>query len=111
MPYGVDKKLGGDNPGNTNFVEDCVSKVRGTNKRTGKPYTKSEKVAICKTALRNKKEASEVAYQVESAVARAISIYMKTGKFTFDSAHAMSDTMLAKAGFDLDVYKELVLDK
>ena len=28
-------------------VERCVKKIKGINKRTGKPYTKSEKWAIC----------------------------------------------------------------
>lgn len=28
-------------------VEKCVNKIKGINKRTGKPYTKSEKWAIC----------------------------------------------------------------
>ena len=28
-------------------VERCVSKIKGINKRTGKPYTESEKWAIC----------------------------------------------------------------
>ncbi|KKN52720.1 hypothetical protein LCGC14_0609570, partial [marine sediment metagenome] len=29
MPYGVDKKKGGDSPSNTKWIERCVSKVRG----------------------------------------------------------------------------------
>ena len=36
-------------------VERCVSKIKGINKRTGKPYTKSEKYAIC-TASHNVKK-------------------------------------------------------
>jgi hypothetical protein len=55
MPYGVDKKQGGDSPANVKFMENCVKDIQGTNKRTGKLYTKSEKIAICKQALRNRK--------------------------------------------------------
>lgn len=56
MPYGVDKKLGGDNPSNTRFMESCVSRITGKNSKTGQPYTKSEKIAICKNALRLRKK-------------------------------------------------------
>lgn len=56
MPYGVDKKIGGDNPQNDSFMEKCVSKISGTNKRTGKPYTKGEKIAICKAQLKKQHE-------------------------------------------------------
>jgi len=51
MPYGVDKKQGGDNPSNTRFMERCVSRIKGKNSKTGQPYTKGEKIAICKKAL------------------------------------------------------------
>lgn len=55
MPYGIDKKLGGDSPANVAYMENCVKSVKGTNKKTGKPYTKGEKIAICKANLRKKK--------------------------------------------------------
>lgn len=58
MPYNVDKKMGGDSEENTGFMEKCVSSISGTNKKTGKPYTKGEKIAICKTALKRKKESN-----------------------------------------------------
>lgn len=61
MPYGVDKDMGGDNEGNTKWMEDCVSGISGENKRTGQPYTKSEKIAICKAQLkRNKQKNSSI---------------------------------------------------
>lgn len=45
MPYpGVSPRL-------TKKMEDCVSKIRGINKRTGKPYTKGEKIAICHSTI------------------------------------------------------------
>ena len=50
MPYGLEKKL--DTPKNNAWMEKCVDSISGTNKRTGKPYTKGEKVAICKVQLK-----------------------------------------------------------
>lgn len=64
-PYGVDKKIGGDNKQNDTFMEKCVSGITGTNKRTGKPYSKGEKIAICKTSLKNKKSKSSTDDTVE----------------------------------------------
>lgn len=55
MPYGVSKKQGGDSPSNTRFMEKCVKGINGTNPRTGKPWTKGEKIAICKTSLKRRK--------------------------------------------------------
>lgn len=57
MPFGVDKDQGGDNPSNTSFIEKCVNSITGENKRTGKPFTKSEKIAICKAQLKKSKAA------------------------------------------------------
>jgi hypothetical protein len=56
MPYGVDKKIGGDSKENVSWVEKCVSSISGKNKRTGKPYTEGEKIAICKAQLSKNKE-------------------------------------------------------
>lgn len=50
MPYGVDKKLGGDNKENTSFMERCVK----TQMDKGKG--KSSAIALCKYILRKKKE-------------------------------------------------------
>ncbi len=55
MPYGIDKKIGGDSPANVKWVERCVADISGTNPKTSKPYTKSEKIAICKSALKRNK--------------------------------------------------------
>jgi len=56
MPYGLPKNL--DTPKNNTWMEKCVSGISGKSKRTGKPYTKGEKVAICKVQL-SKKGTSE----------------------------------------------------
>jgi len=48
MPYGIpDEK-----PNQTAWMERCVSGIKGTNKRTGKPYTEGDKIAICKAQLK-----------------------------------------------------------
>jgi hypothetical protein len=45
MPYGVDKKQGGDSPENVKWMENCVTKVMKTGKDKGSA------IAICKTTL------------------------------------------------------------
>ena len=59
MPYG------GTSPAQDKKIEDCVSKISGTNKRTGKPYTKSEKIAICKSRIMKKESVPKVLRWVE----------------------------------------------
>lgn len=61
MPYNLQKE--NDTKENNTWMEKCVGSVSGENKRTGKPYTKGEKVAICKVQL-NKKGTSEAANEV-----------------------------------------------
>jgi hypothetical protein len=51
MPYGIDKKLGGDKPSNTKWMEKCVKRVM-----MGSNYSKGRAVAICKTILKKRKE-------------------------------------------------------
>ena len=46
-PYGIK----GETPAITKKMEDCVGSITGNNKRTGKPYTKGEKIVICKAAI------------------------------------------------------------
>jgi len=57
MPYGVDKKLGGDSPSNDKWMENCVSKVM-----KGGVKDKGRAVAICKVTFEkhkgNQKDAS-----------------------------------------------------
>jgi len=47
MPYGIKNET----PKQTRWMEHCVSGIQGNNKRTGKPYTEGEKIAICKSQL------------------------------------------------------------
>ncbi len=123
MPYGIDKKFGGDNPANVSFMERCVSDIKGTNKRTGKPYTKGEKIAICKTSLKNRKEKNSSLEEVileESLSAEKEELekkmdechrrMMKTGKAkTMEEAHELCQKYLSQASFDLH-RMEFILD-
>jgi len=47
-------------------VEECVAKISGTNKRTGKPYTESEKWAICNSAHKKKMGKSTLEEQLKN---------------------------------------------
>ena len=48
MPYGIKEET----PEQTAWMEKCISSITGVNKRTGKKYTESEKIAICKFNLK-----------------------------------------------------------
>ena len=61
MPYGIKNET----PEQTKWMEKCVNSITGTNKRTDKPYTKGEKIAICKVQLK-KTGTSEEAISEES---------------------------------------------
>lgn len=114
MPYGVDKDQGGDSPSNVKWMEKCVSGITGTNKRTGKPYTKGEKIAICKTALKNKKSELEdeiiipdsIYDSVSSAIADSINKLMTSGRVnTFEDALMLTEAMLAKSNYNIDTLR------
>lgn len=50
MPFGIDKKQGGDSPSNVKWMERCVARQM----KEGK--TKSSAIAICKYVLKKKKD-------------------------------------------------------
>ena len=110
MPYGIDKKQGGDSPSNVKWMEKCVAKISGTNKRTGKPYTKGEKIAICKAQLKKKKgkaSLNDVSIDFDTLAKflanRAIFIHKRKKEgLTFSQAESLFETTLARRNFDLD---------
>jgi hypothetical protein len=111
MPYNIDKKHGGDNPSNTSWMEKCVGSIKGNNKRTGKPYTKSEKIAICKSQLQKKKSKSEeevildmdVVEAVECAMANYANILYKQGKAqTVSEAYRLAEAVLVKNDYNIN---------
>ena len=103
-------------------VERCVREMKGTNKRTGKPFTQSEKWAIC-TAAHKKSQSKasadvgiteeEFAIAAEHFDAKMNACHqrmMKTGRAkSMDEAHQLCQKMLAKASNDIHKM-EFILD-
>jgi len=103
-------------------IESCVAKMHGTNKRTGKPFTQSEKWAIC-TAAHKKSQGKasadveiteeEFAIAAEHFDAKMNACHqrmMKTGRAkSMDEAHQLCQKMLAKASNDIHKM-EFILD-
>jgi hypothetical protein len=60
MPYGMDKKLGGDNKSNEEWMSNCVSKVMSKDPK----IDKAGAIKICKVSFqnmeRNKKNGQKV---------------------------------------------------
>jgi len=95
-------------------VEECVSKIHGTNKRTGKPYTESEKWAIC-TAMHKKKmgkseseefELEELQFaidRVEKITELCLRKLISSGRAKdSESAYKLYDAALSRVGYDID---------
>jgi hypothetical protein len=102
-------------------VEKCVKKIKGTNKRTGKPYTQSEKWAICQSMHNKKKNASfeeeeivvdeEIAAEVENKMADCMRRMMDSGKAKNDAdARSMCEAMMSKSNYDMKNF-ELIFSK
>lgn len=92
-------------------IEDCVKKIHGTNKKTGKPYTKSEKWAICTAAHKNKKgeaeleldEFSSIIDRVERVTELCLRKLISSGKATnSEAAYSLFEVALARVGYDID---------
>lgn len=91
-------------------LDRCVRSIKGTNKRTGKPYTESEKFAICNAQLKKNKKASfeeeividsDIYEEVEAAMDECVRKMLKSGKsMSRDQAIAKCEEMMAKSNFD-----------
>lgn len=93
-PYGVPNET----KEQTQWIEKCVNSITGNNKRTGKPYTKGEKIAICKVQLKKTGTSEEAIsedslrerfYQFEEKVRNALSpqtdmVYPRSGPWVVD---------------------------
>ena len=103
-------------------IEDCVKKISGTNKRTGKPYTQSEKWAICQAAHKQKQSKSTIESEItddeiaiaeehmEMAMSECHKKMMANGKAkTMEQAHELCEAELAKSGYDIHRL-EFILD-
>jgi L-aminopeptidase/D-esterase-like protein len=96
-------------------IEDCVKKISGTNKKTGKPYTQSEKWAIC-TAAHEKKgkaefsieefteeEIDEMFAQADKSMNMCMEKMMNSGRAkTTEEAKAKCEAMMARSEYDLE---------
>lgn len=51
MPYGMPKKMGGDNMKNDKWMEGCVAKVSKQKGKDGKPMGKDRAIAVCKATF------------------------------------------------------------
>jgi hypothetical protein len=93
-------------------LDKCVSDISGTNKRTGKPYTTSEKYAICKSALKNRKAtlteedfqiSQEIMDDVGNKMHECAQKMMKSGKARNENeAKMLCESLLARANFEID---------
>lgn len=120
MPFGVDKKIGGDNKTNDTFMEKCVAGITGTNKRTGKPFEKGEKIAICKAQLDKKKEKQasqgiEIEFDLEELMAAINGGEMDNtmnnhSKFMSQCMQKMMDTGQAQTTEDAKMLCERALE-
>lgn len=101
MPYNIPDNLGGDSPQNTKWMETCINSITGINKRTRKPYTESEKIAICKTALKKKKTTSQAEEEINHGIDRCIMKLMQKGK-SFKQAEQEVLALAKKYEYDLE---------
>lgn len=93
-------------------LEKCVKDISGMNKRTGKPYTKSEKYAIC-TASTKKSKAELSLEDIGEIVANATFNYAtqayNTGVApTMTDAYEIAQISLAKHGYDYEVLEMII---
>lgn len=93
-------------------LEDCVAKVSGTNKRTGKPYTRSEKYAICNAQMKKShegKEQAEVASIVENELESAKDRLIQQGRVkNRDEASMHVEVVLTRYNYDVDEMKKVI---
>jgi len=108
MPYNIPQNLGGDSPENTRWIEECVNSITGINKRTRRPYTKGEKIAICKTMLREKKSREDAELLINGRINQLVLRVMRNDNLTFNQAQAKVLALCNKYEFDFDrVLREL----
>jgi hypothetical protein len=95
-------------------MEKCVSKIKGTNKRTGKPYTKGEKIAICKAQLKENRSKSELSdfTEIDEAAASRVEnaiwsftqrVYKQQKAATLTDAYWLAQVYLEKCDYNIEV--------
>jgi len=93
-------------------IEDCVKKISGTNKRTGKPYTQSEKWAIC-TAQHKKSDAElnldDIANLVSNATFNyASKLYSQKRVPSLVEGYELAQVALAKLNYDYEKLEMII---
>ncbi len=96
MPYGIDKKQGGDSPENDSWMEGCVKKVMN---KDGKD--KSSAIAICKSQLKKNKESkSELDFIIDDDIINKYNKYRE--RYIRDTKVALSiDEHIAEGMFEV----------
>lgn len=105
-PYGIKNET----KEQTKWMEKCVGSITGTNKRTGKPYTKGEKIAICKVQLKktgtseeaiSEESLREQFYDFEEKIREALSPIMVQPSYGPYVADIFDDYVIVEKGSNL----------
>lgn len=92
-------------------VEDCVAKISGTNPKTKKPYTRSEKYAICTAAhnKKNEKSEEEISFEVANATYNyAVQLFHTDRAPTMENAYELAQVALVKNNYNYEVLQLIV---
>lgn len=88
-------------------LERCVADLDGkTNPRTKKPYTQSEKYAICNAAIKrghDKSNASLESHVLEILDENTRKLLSSGRAKTLEEAQSMAEALLAKSDYDVDM--------
>lgn len=109
-PYGVEKHIGGDSKENTKYIEDCVNGISGENKKTGKPYTKGEKIAICKASMKNK-ESELTEAEIEIVITQYYVLKNKLANKLARTIPISAEDSITQAEYLLSTYRLDEIDK
>lgn len=103
MPYGIDKNIGGDSDKNVTWMKKCIDGISGTNKRTGKPYTQLEKIAICKAQLTKNKSDSSTSFELDTDLINDVTGKIQAYKFFLFTTGKVSNEIDALATVEHDL--------
>lgn len=89
-------------------LEKCVADLKGkTNPRTNKPYTESERFAICNAALKKGKDHKAAIKEFDTFASDYADRLVRSGRAkTTSDAFALLDSNLAKANYDIELLKK-----
>jgi hypothetical protein len=109
MPYP------GMNKTEVKWMDDCTTAIKGVNKKTGKPYTPGEKIAICKSQMMKSKGAEftgidkDIFDKIESLELKVVAQLLRNKRArNVVQAKATYEALLAKSGYDVDILESLL---